>query len=661
MIKKPTIAIMAGYLAATALTAVPVVPALAQDTPAAQCSAYAEAPQLADQVAAGDLPTVGERLPVNPLVIEPADEIGVYGGEFQDRWGGGRIAEMRHYGYEPLVRWSVDGSEVVPGVAESWEVSDDATTYTFRLREGMKWSDGEDFTADDIRYWWENVETNAKINPRGPRDIFVVNGEPMTLTVIDDYTVEMSWSQPYGLLLQQLATPYGQRVVMFPEHYVSQFDIDLNPEGVAEMMEEAGETDYTAWWRANVGSYDDAAQFNDPDRPSVMAWIPTEPYADKQRFSFVRNPYYFKIDSECQQLPYLDAHTWTLSQDAEVDLLAALQGDVSMSGRNVSIPQNRAVFVDGQEQGDYRLVSADTCDFNTAIVWFSMNHPDETKAEVFQNLDFRAGLSHAINRPEIIDVVYLGQGEPFQAAPLPNSPFYNEKLATQYTEFDMDTANAYLDRILPERGADGMRLGPDGEPFSFRVGINADFKPDSVDVFQLVERTWREAGVDVTMDYRADDLHGTYVNDPERDAVVWVGENGCGQLPLLNASRLINDGGTTQWGNWDNWRAWDQERLGVTLDVPEGTEPVEPPANIARLYELRAMIPTTVGDEQTALMNEFNDLLAEEFLAIGIATPGGFYRSVDNNIHNVPQPLIEGWYYPGPAPANFEAFFYRED
>jgi peptide/nickel transport system substrate-binding protein len=73
------------------------------------------------------------------------------------------------------------------------------------------------------------------------------------------------------------------------------------------------------------------------------------------------------------------------------------------------------------------------------------------------------------------------------------------------------------------------------------------------------------------------------------------------------------------------------------------------------------MIPTTVGDEQTALMNEFNDLLAEEFLAIGIATPGGFYRSVDNNIHNVPQPLIEGWYYPGPAPANFEAFFYRED
>ena len=660
MIKKPTMAALAGLMAATALSGVPALPAVAQDAPAAQCSSFAEAPQLAERVAAGELPAAADRLPINPLVVEGPDGAGVYGGEFQDRWGGGRVADMRHYGYEPLVRWSVDGSEIAPGVAESWEVSEDATTYTFRLREGMKWSDGEDFTADDIRYWWENVETNEKINPRGPRDIFIVNGEPMTLTVIDEYTVEMSWSQPYGLLLQQLASPYGQRVVMFPEHYVSQFDIDLNPEGVAEMMEEDGETDYTAWWRANVGSYDDQAQFNDPERPSVMAWVPTESYLDKQRFSFERNPYYFKVDADCQQLPYLDAHTWTLSQDTEVDLLAALQGEVSMSGRNVSIPQNRAVFVDGQEQGDYRLVPAESCDFNTAIVWFSMNHPNETKAEVFQNKDFRIGLSHAINRPEIIDVVYLGQGEAHQVAPLESSPFYNEELATQYTEFDMELANEYLDRVMPERGADGMRLGPDGEPFAIRVGINSDFKPDNVDVFQLIERTWREAGVDVSMDFYADDLHGTHINNPERDATVHVGENGCGQLPLLNLGRMINDGGTTQWGNWDSWRAWDQERLGVTRDVPEGTVSAEPPANIARLYELRAEIPTSVGEEQAVLMGEFTDLLAEEFLAIGIATPGGFYRSVDNNIHNVPE-LIEGWYYPGPAPANLEAFFYRAD
>ena len=74
------------------------------------------------------------------------------------------------------VRWSVDGGEVLPNVAKGWDVSDDATAYTFHLREGMKWSDGEDFTADDIVFWWEHVETNTDIQS-SPRGFFIVGGE----------------------------------------------------------------------------------------------------------------------------------------------------------------------------------------------------------------------------------------------------------------------------------------------------------------------------------------------------------------------------------------------------------------------------------------------------------------------------------------------------
>lgn len=661
MTRKPAATLLAALYTTLGLAGAMNTPVFAQDAAAnaAMCASFTEAPELQKQVEAGELPPVAERLPSEPLILTPAEQPGVYGGEFLDLTSGGRVAEMRNYGYEPLVRWSVDGSEVVPGVAKSWEVSDDAKTYTFHLRKGMRWSDGQPFTTKDIKFWWDHVENNPKINAGGPRPIFVVQGEPMTLTVVDDETFTMSWSKPYGLLLQQLATPYAQRVVMFPEHYISQFDIDLNPEGVAKMMADAGETDYIKWWRGNVGSYDDAAQFNDPKRPSVMAWVPTEPYLGKERYSFVRNPYYFKVDTACQQLPYMDKHTWTLSTDSEVSLLAAIQGNVSMSAREVSVPQNRSVFFDNQAQGDYRLIDAKSCDYNTSIIWFSMNHPDPIKAQVYQNKDFRIGLSLAINRPEIIDVVYFGQGEPFQGAPLPDSPYYNEKMGREYTEFDPALANEYLDKVLPNRGADGMRLGPDGKPFSFRVGVNSDFKPDTVDVFQLIERTWREAGVDVHVDYRSNEQHDTFTSDPTRDAVVWVGENGCGQLPLLNLDRFINDGGTTQWGNWDSWRAWDMRRLNPDVALPEGVEPVEPPANIARLYELRAEIPTAIGDKQAALMKEFTDLAAEEFLSIGVAMPGGFYRSVDNNVHNVP-PLTEGWYYPGPAPANFESFYYQE-
>ena len=117
----------------------------------------------------GELPPVEERLPVNPRVVEPANEIGVYGGEFLSLYSGGRLAEFRQYGYENLVRWSVDGSEVIPNIAESWEINDDATEYTFKLREGLKWSDGHPFTTSDISFWWEDVETAEDVNPGGPR------------------------------------------------------------------------------------------------------------------------------------------------------------------------------------------------------------------------------------------------------------------------------------------------------------------------------------------------------------------------------------------------------------------------------------------------------------------------------------------------------------
>ncbi|MGB3338822.1 MAG: ABC transporter substrate-binding protein [Devosia sp.] len=646
-------------LSATAISGAIVVPVQAQDAANACASGFVEAPQLKEMVDAGNLPPVAERLPLEPLVMQPAEEVGVYGGQFIDSWGGGNIADIRQFGYEPLVRWSVDGSEVVPGIAKSWDISEDAKSYTFHLREGMKWSDGQPFTADDIIFWWERVENNPKVMTGGPRAELKNNGAIPTVTKVDDYTVTFAYEQPNGLFLQNMAGPYGQRAVQFPKHYMEQFDIDLNPEGVAELMAAAGATDYAAWWKGSVGSYNDPAQFNDPKRPSIHAWIGTDSLLGKERVTFVRNPYYFAVDPSCQQLPYIDERVWNVAADSEVTLLQSIQGQISMSPRSISTPQNRAVFFDSQEAGDYHLVPATSCDYNTAVLGFSVNHPDPVKAEVFGSKDFRAGVSLAINRQEIIDTIYLGQGEPFQPAPLPNSPFYNEKLAKEFTEFDLAAAAEHLDKIIP-MGPNGVRVGPDGNPFKFSVEVNADFKPDTVDAFQLIERTWKQAGLDVTVNYHSDELFGNARAKPDADAAVWVGENGCGQLPLLNLGRFMNDYGYWSLGNWSGWAAWDILRLNPDATLPEGWSPVEPPANVQRLYELRSTIPTTVGEEQAALMGEFTDLLAEEFLTIGIANPAGYYRSVKNDLHNVPAELIEGWLYPGPAPANFATFFFKQ-
>ena len=639
---------VANWVLAASLLALPT------SVTAKQCTNYSQAPVLDAKVADGNLPPVTDRLPNNPLVVESADGIGRYGGEMVDIYGGSRIGDYRQYGYDPLVRWSPDGTDIFPNVAESWTISSDATTYRFKLREGLRWSDGKPFTSRDIVFWWEHVETNREINSKGPRRMFVVNGEEATVTAIDEFTIEFKWSSPNGVFLLDMASPYGQRVVQFAEHYVRHFMKDLDPEGVAKMMEEAGETDFGKFWIGRIGTYGHNAEHNDPDRPTLLAWKPTEPVLGKERFTFQRNPYYWKVDAGCNQLPYMDERTWVLAKDPEVMLLKTVQGEIDISPREISTPPNRAVFFDNQERGGYRLVRADTCNFNNAHFYLSMNHPDMAKAQVFQSKDFRIGLSLGMDRPSIIDAVYLGQGEPFQAAARPDSPYYNEQLAKQFTEYDAETAAEHLDRILP-MGPDGVRVGPDGEPFRFVVMINEGFRPDWVDVMQIVERNWKDLGLDVVIEVVSDELHQARRSEPDRDVMIWVGENGCGQFPLVNLQRFINFH-----GNWSGWEAGYARAKDSNAVVPEGVEPVRPPDNVFRLYELADLVPTKVGDEQQTLMQEFMQIAADSFLSIGLGLPGGGYRSVSNRLRNVPDVLLEGWLYPGPAPVNFSTFWIEE-
>lgn len=615
------------------------------------CESYNESPMLAERVAAGELPPVAERLPVNPLVVTPYQgNIGQYGGAMNDLYNGSRLAEFRQYGYESLVRWNVEGTAVIPNIAESWEISDGGRTYTFRLRDGHKWSDGQPFTTDDVLFWWENVETDSRIRPSGPYPYFVVNGESATVTQIDPLTFSFSWSQPNGLFLQNLSASYGVRITQFPRHYMEQFDIDLNPDGVAALMAAAGESDYGRWWNANVGSYGSPAEYNDPNRPTLQPWFPTEPYVGRDRFTMARNPYYFKIDPACNQLPYIDQRVFTLVTDPEVALLATIQGQDYLSEDALNTLNNRAVFFDNQETGNYRFVNSIDSNFNTMQVHIKLNSPDPVRAEIFQNINFRIGLSQAMDRQTIIDTVYLGQGRPFQQSPRPESPLYNERLATQYTEYDVAAANAALDLVLPEKDAEGFRLLPDGSRFTFTVVVNRDFRPEWVDVMQFVERNWEAVGIDVIVDVATDDVWRERAALPQTDAFVWVGENGLGLQPLLAA--LWSFTPEAAYG----WLAWNEKRLNPNAQT--AVEPVEPPAGIQRQYELIDQIQASSDpDEQVALMAELLELSADGFYTIGLSLPEGGYRVVNNALQNVPDPLIAGWLYPGPAPANFETFY----
>ena len=184
----------------------------------AQDMMYNEAPMLADMVAAGDLPPVEERLPSEPLVVEPAASIGQYGGTWRMgmRGGNDNALLVRTMGYEGLLRWDPQFQGIVNNVAKDWEANEDGSVYTFHLREGMKWSDGEAYTAHDIVFWYESAVVNDEVRPGKPAWM-VVNGELGVVEAVDDYTVQFSFAGPNGLFTQFVAAVDGREITRYPQ------------------------------------------------------------------------------------------------------------------------------------------------------------------------------------------------------------------------------------------------------------------------------------------------------------------------------------------------------------------------------------------------------------------------------------------------------------
>ncbi len=270
------------------------------------------------------------------------------------------------------------------------------------------------------------------------------------------------------------------------------------------------------------------------------------------------------------------------------------------------------------------------------------------KREIFQNKDFRIGLSHAINRQEIIEAVYARQGEPWQPSPLPESALYDEEMGKQYTEYDVDLANQHLDDAgYSERNADGIRLGPDGTPISFRVLVATDGgKPEMIDSLELVKGYWREVGIDMSMQTEANELRYELLQANEHEAHVWDGD---GALDPVNSPTYY----LPRWGidnafalKWSNWLDGDEE---------DGMEPPEPVKEQFRIYQEILVEPDP--DRRTELMAQVLAITKEQFWLIGISTPVPPYGVVKNNFHNMVDQTFFAADFPYPGVTNPEQYF----
>ncbi|NDL59740.1 ABC transporter substrate-binding protein [Phytoactinopolyspora mesophila] len=596
---------------------------------------------LAKRVEAGELPPLAERIPMNPLVVDPVEEIGRYGGNLTSAILGPAeaIQMFRVVGYEGLVRWTPDWDlAVIPNIAESFEVSPDDREFTFRLREGMKWSDGEPFTADDLVFARNDVLNNDELYPSGA-------GNPVRAEKIDDYTVTFIFDDPEGLFLPNQARVHssnaGTTLVSLPKHVLEQYHADFNPD-IDELVDAEGAADWVQLF------LDKTDIWSNSDLPTLNPWIIIDPVGEGNQVRLERNPYYFKTDPEGNQLPYIDRVTYDIIQDDEVILLRVVSGDIDLQLRPVNSLENRPILAADRESGGFRFFDAIPANMNTMALCLNLSHKDEAVREVFRNKDFRIGLSHAINREEIITAVYQRQGEPWQCAPRPESPLFDEKLAKQYTEYDVDLANEYLDSVLPEKDGSGYRLLPNGDRLRILIEFATGIWPDYPGTLNLIEGYWKAVGVDTSVNGMDRSLFLERTEAGDHDAAVWQGSGGLNDIYLNPRFYAPTGAGNAAYAfTWTEW---------YTSGGESGEEPPEP---VRRQFELYDQVKaTTDADEQATAMTEILQIAKEEFWVMGINLQPEEYGVVSAALRNVPDAMPNAWDYPTPAPTNPEQYFF---
>ena len=613
---------------------------------------FSEAPILAEQVKAGTLPSLEKRLPENPLVVE-AQEVGVYGGTWRlgTKGGGDDAGFTRIFGYDQLLSWTSDWKGFMPNLAESVEVNGDATVYTIHLRKGVKWSDGEPFTADDIVFWYEDMLHDPELNFGVPAQ-FKVGGEEAKLEKVDDITLTFTFAKPYGTFMLELASINAVGMTAVPAHWAKQFFPKYADKAALDkIVADAGLKTWVEYWNSRVcqgNNCGSGSLWQTPGRPTLYAWMVTEPYnANATQFVVERNPYYWKVDQTGQQYPYIDKLVYTVYQDVPSMLLKASAGEVDFQMRHFNLLANKAVLFDNQEKGGYKFFDLTDAANNRMVIMFNLTDKDPTMRKIFQSKDFRIGMSYAINRQEIIDTVWVSQGTPWQAAPLKDSPFYNEKMATQFVEYDVAKANEFLDKILPEKGADGFRLTPDGKPFKFGLEI-ANANQSEVDSGNMIVKYWQAVGVNVEAVAEDRTLYYTRKGNNDGEAFLWQGEGGFN--PILDPRSYFPFSGESNWA--EAWQAW--------YNNPSSPIAEEPPAEIKALFEkFDTVKSSTTYDAQVKAMNELLALSADQFYVIGIMTPPDQYGIVKNNMHNVPERMILSFVFPTPGPYHTFAFFFK--
>lgn len=597
--------------------------------------AYSEAPSITEK---GTYGKVEDRLPAeDDIFVSQYDaagnalEIGTYGGTI-NLVGGGGSWDLSRPTLETIIRRNTDGS-YVPNVIKSYEVNDDYTVWTFYLREGMKWSDGDDFNADDVTFWYYMCHVNnydSKASWAALKD-----GEDAfaKLEKVDDYTVTWTFSSPKfpadfienGDFKWCWAPSHWLKDLIPASYYVenpywentglSDEDVLKNAQGkgvdMATVKDLGKEITYNFW---NVGGI-----------PTVNSFTLR---AGESRSDTVvhmdRNPYYWKVDAQGQQLPYCDGIVFTKTSEEGQDQLMFRSGEVDILG--VAMKDINSILTDMGDKAVLRSFAS--VDWGSVKVTFNYTHTDANYATLFNNIKFREAISICVDREQVSELLSDGFLLPGQCAPQEGNFGYDEEWFNKWTQYDVATAKSLLEECGLVMGSDGFYDFADGSDFLLTFYGYLD--SGAVNDYPVLEKYFNEAGIKTAwkeyemaaFDMEIDNNNWTAVLGPHtsigglsmRDRVAPF-------VPVQQAAEWYGEFGT-----------W----VGTN-----GESGVEPTGDMAKLVEIwRKWEATPVGEERDAFNLEIYDIHKANLWTIAYLQSPSSYNLVSSAIGNYPDNLV---------------------
>ncbi|HEX9016979.1 MAG TPA: ABC transporter substrate-binding protein [Chloroflexota bacterium] len=527
-------------------------PTLITDT-AKYPKSFKEAPMLADQVKAGKLPPVEQRLPKEPLVFQPYEGIGKYGGVMRrafsgpdDQWCSRRVS-----GSDTFLWMNYDATKSVPNLAKSWDVSQDGKEVTLHLREGLKWSDGHPFTSEDVMFWFEDMYSNKEYNPTPSADM-TINGKPVAVQKVDDYTVKFVAPDSYYSLVTLLsgngAATGGQTLRGIeaggggyaPAHYLKQFHPKYTPKEQLDKVLKDGK--YDNWVKLLRDR--DTDNLN-PDLPVLTPWKTVTPINTPQ-WVLERNPYCWFVDTEGNQLPYIDKLVLNLAENLEVLNLRAIAGELDFQARSIDLSK-LPVLLENQAKGGYK-VSLHPADVGTDA-GLSFNMAYDKDAEInkwFNNVDFRRALSMGIDRDQLNETFWLGTGTPGSVAPAETSIYSpGPEFRTKWHTLDVKQANSLLDKIgLDKKDGEGFRQRTDGQG-RLRVELmtySGQFMNFTA-IAEMIVQMLKKIGIEMNIKEVDRNLGITRITANEHQLFMWTDDDGPDLLASVGKTFPVRPGG----------------------------------------------------------------------------------------------------------------------